>query len=744
MATLILTTVAKNAGWNAFWTGYAGVVGGVIDRSIFGQKINLTGPRLDDLKIQTSTSGTPIPKVYGKMRTECNVIWGTDFVEHKHTETQSGKGGGGSVTTTTYTYSVSFAVGICKGPITSVGRVWADGNIFDLSKHEHTIYLGTEDQMPDTFIEGIEGVGNVPAFRGLAYIVFKNLDLSDYGNRLPNFSFEVETPLNNLAKIVESVSVDMGLQRDRFDATDLSSITVPGYRTGGDKSGREQIQALQQLFVFDAVEDAGKVVFKRHDFSNVYSIPEEDLGVYESSPDTEPYSVGRDPDIELPQSLTLQYLSADNDYQQGTITSLRKQSDSVSNVTVDMQYVLPDSQAKGIADMLLYQTWLKRNTYEFTLGTKHAELKPGRIIEIPLTSSRKALAVVTKTSFGMPGMIKVSAESVYANTYTVVNRPVDPGHSTEVPPDLSAVVFEFLDIPHLPGDLTKVTSDTIYVAAYGNPYYGANIYRSTDGGVSYNALLLGVPQATMGIAKTVLQPGTTYCWDNKNTVDVEIKSGSLESRPKADVLNGYNAAILGNEIIQYTTANLVSPNVYRLSGLLRGQGNTENCVSTHAVGERFVLLSSLRLGKLTVPSSDWYIGREYRIGPATLPVTNDTYVNTTFTSNGVMARPYSPCHVRGSRDDSGNLTISWKRRTRGDGSWKDYVDVPLNETYEKYEVDIMSGSTVKRTLAVTSPTASYTAAMQTQDFGSAQSSVTIRVYQISESRGRGAMKEVTI
>jgi hypothetical protein len=87
---------------------------------------------------------------------------------------------------------------------------------------------------------------------------------------------------------------------------------------------------------------------------------------------------------------------------------------------------------------------------------------------------------------------------------------------------------------------------------------------------------------------------------------------------------------------------------------------------------------------------------------------------------------------------AGDLTISWKRRTRIGGDWRDAVDIPLSEESERYEVEIMQGITLKRTITgLTSPTTIYTAAQQVTDFGSAQSSVSVKVYQLSAAVGRG-------
>jgi hypothetical protein len=39
------------------------------------------------------------------------------------------------------------------------------------------------------------GAANTPAYRGTAYVVFEELPLGNYGNRLPQLSFEVFRPL---------------------------------------------------------------------------------------------------------------------------------------------------------------------------------------------------------------------------------------------------------------------------------------------------------------------------------------------------------------------------------------------------------------------------------------------------------------------------------------------------------------------------------------------------------------------
>lgn len=110
---------------------------------------------------------------------------------------------------------------------------------------------------------------------------------------------------------------------------------------------------------------------------------------------------------------------------------------------------------------------------------------------------------------------------------------------------------------------------------------------------------------------------------------------------------------------------------------------------------------------------------------------------TSHTFKGNSLRCLSPVHIRGTRDGEGTLTLNWIRRTRWYGEWQDGTDIPLFEEAERYEVDIMEGDSVKRTLSVSSPQAVYSATDQLEDFGSLQPVLKVHVYQLNAVTGRG-------
>jgi hypothetical protein len=175
------------------------LAGGQIDAALSpGRHAAREGARLSDLSLQASQEGAPIPAVYGRARLAGQVIWASNFRESvtTATTTQGGKGGPSlSVSETDYAYSISFAVGLCEGVCARLGRVWANGSLLDLSRFTWRFHGGGEAQEPDAAIAEIEGAANAPAYRGLCYVVFEDMALAEFGNRIPQLQFEIFRPL---------------------------------------------------------------------------------------------------------------------------------------------------------------------------------------------------------------------------------------------------------------------------------------------------------------------------------------------------------------------------------------------------------------------------------------------------------------------------------------------------------------------------------------------------------------------
>jgi hypothetical protein len=190
MANLILPVAGAVIG--AIYGGPTGAqIGWMAGSAIQGSRTTIDQRSVGDLRVQTSSYGSPIPYVIGKQRLAGNIIWADD----KKTYDIKNKSGKGGPTTVTTGYTISMLIGICAGPILGVSRVWSNGDlIVDARSTTHPLigqlYLGDQTQLPDPTYQSIVGAANAPAYRGLAYISLTNFDLGASGV-VPQFSFEV-------------------------------------------------------------------------------------------------------------------------------------------------------------------------------------------------------------------------------------------------------------------------------------------------------------------------------------------------------------------------------------------------------------------------------------------------------------------------------------------------------------------------------------------------------------------------
>ncbi len=205
MATILLSAAGAALG-GTFGGTVLGLTGAVIGKAVgasigglIDQKIMGTGSRtvetgrIETFRLQGVTEGVPVPRVMGRMRIAGQLIWSSKFRENVTTSSSGGGKATGSpkVTTNKYSYSISIAFALGEGVVSKLGRIWADGQEIDRGSLNLAFYAGDETQGPDPTIAAIEGLENAPSYRGTSYVVFEDLDLEPFGNRIPQFNFEV-------------------------------------------------------------------------------------------------------------------------------------------------------------------------------------------------------------------------------------------------------------------------------------------------------------------------------------------------------------------------------------------------------------------------------------------------------------------------------------------------------------------------------------------------------------------------
>ena len=759
------------------------------------------GPRLNDLSAPKSSYGAGIPKIYGSVRVAGNLMWATNIREVvSQSGGGGGKGGGGSTPeTTTYSYYGTFAVLLGEGQIAGIKRIWLNSKLVyniapdaDIDTYNSSInfagklriYYGTSSQGQDSLIAATQGAENTPAYRGRSYIVFDDIPLEEWGNRLPTVSCEVvqngyfstqvvsqttiertlvedengnlswvdvptttevtrialnSTP-TSIGAIAQDICSRVGFNLADLDTTEVSDIAVQGFWTNTNISARDALGQLQKVFFFDVIESGGKLKFiKQIRSSSPITIPLSDLATHEYGQERpDDFNSIRTQDTEILDEVSVTYLDVDFAYQQASQSAKRQISPNKNKNDLKFDIVLTASTALSVAQKTLYLGWAQRRRFAFTLPLKYSTLEPGDIASIPFFSGESQLIYILKINIGVNFLLECEGIPYEPSLLALSAIATAPAISLTIPTS-SGTTLALLDI-NLVSDADADFS--IYIAATGNAgWRNAGLYVSRNNGSSYDFAKSLLTKTITGTCNNTLGTASEFTRDLGSSISITITSGQLESLSEIDFMNGRNCALVGNEIIYFKNATLTAASTYTLTELLRGRRGTEWAIPGHGANEIFVLLSGY-LERLEGQPLDINSQRLYK---APVPAQTLADINPTgFTTTGKGLKPYAPCQIKGTRDGSNNLTISWVRRTRKGGMLVDYKDVDLSELSEAYEVDILFGSTVVRTLSTSTPTVSYSAANQTIDFGSIQSSVNVKIYQLSSYVGRGYAATATI
>lgn len=689
MATLILTAAG---------TAVAGPIGGAIgaiagqmaDQAIFRPKAR-RGPRLGDLSVQTSSYGSDIPKLFGRMRVAGTVIWATDLVERR-SSTGGGKGRPGTVN---YSYFANFAVALSAREVRAVHRIWADGKLLRgaagdfKTRTGFRFHHGGDDQPADPLISSVLGAGRAPAFRGTAYAVFEELDLADFGNRIPSLTFEVEADTGAVS--IGRIASELSSGIIRAGATP----TVRGFAASGD-SLRSAVEPLVETASLSLVGEESRLLLTSASGAAGEIGAGDRLG---------PPEVTRRAAASVPGEVSLSYYEETRDFQTGSQRA-RRSGASPRGETLSLPAVLGATEAKRLAEERLTMLWIGRTSATLRLLPRRADLRPGRLVRIDGEDGRWKVRRWLLEATG----VALDLTRVPATGVAAADASAGPAVGAA---DLvyGPTTLRLLDLP-LPA---AADVPRLYALAAGiEPgWRRAALLFSADGGLRWEEAVRTAEPAILGASLSALGPGSSALIDADGSVEVALLNPSLwlESCSDEELAAGANVALLGSELIQFGSAEPLGNGRFRLSRLLRGRRGTEAAASRHAEGEDFALLEAAALLPLPVPLGALgarAVAKAIGIGDAAEGVEAARVVT------GEALRPPSPVHLRAHEREDGALIVSWVRRSRAGWDWGSGSDTPLGEERELYSVTLTSGS-ASRTFELAEPILVYAAADRLAD-----------------------------
>ncbi len=531
-----------------------------------------------------------------------------------------------------------------------------------------------------------------------------------------------------LASVVSEICERSGLHD--YDVSALYGF-VRGYLASDVSDARRALQPLMMAYGFDAIERDGVLVFRNRD--GAHAVP---LGVDQLAAHTDlgtEVVQSRSSEAEMSGRVRLNFVEADGDYRNIAEESVLPDESTHAVAESEVPLLLTRPEGRQAVERWLSEARVSRDAVRFALPLSQQALGAGDVVRLPDEAGEITVRIdrVEQTTHQLIDAVRIEPE-----VYHPADFPDDPPPSRRFVAS-GPVLPLFLDLPLITGDEVPHAP---HLAVTADPWPGdVAVYDAVeDAGYALSDLVSLA--STVGVTLSAVPRAPSGLIDHATHVEVALTSGSLSSASLEGMLAGANLAVIGTgdpqgwEVIQFQTADLVAPDVWRLSGLLRGQFGTDAIVSdTLTAGTYFVLLDGTPR-QIALAASQRGLARHYRIGPADKAYDHAAYRHDVHAFPGNGLRPLSPVHLSAVPVGT-DLSVTWVRRGRIEADSWDLTDIPLGEDREAYVVRVLAGGTLLRSVEVTAPEWTYDAAMQAADGVSGP--VEIEVAQVSDRFGPG-------
>jgi len=577
-------------------------------------------------------------------------------------------------------------------------------------------FAGTDTQIESSIIAGHEGAGNVGGFRGTAYQVFDDLDVTNFGGALPPATealLQVDTSMD-WATAIREVAIRGGMSANNLDASGVTPRPFRGYYIRGPVSG---IQALTPLLLAGQIatqERGGVLAFFDVDNADVVAIQNgavfSDFGAQVSQPILEKWKWSLvDPD-DLPSAVGVRFQDPASNYGTNYETFGKRFPSSIGETHVEeldvRTLVLTRREARNLASTLARRAHISSTSVAFSLPATYLHVLENDLLTWTDDEGEVHTVRVVSRTLGANFVVQIEAV-VELVGLAVSGSPVQSGAGVRVDPPTSPASVEahVFDAPPVRDDwgLTPGYHVVAGAASAGGPWGGATVFLSTDGGANFVERGVIEVEHPIGYLETALAAATasevlgssTLVYDTVSTVTVEFSSVGpipILTVSTTAVESGWNwFAILdaGRQVLEVFAARDVvanSPTNYTFSHLLRGlRGTWQGSAAGHAAGLSVVGLSMLYFeasGEFRdLPGQASPLGLQFRIVPAggELAVTPTQGLATRFRN----VEPFALRDIRKSYDGSNNrVRFEARHWTRTNVSLGKTGPYPLDESYE--------------------------------------------------------------
>ena len=537
----------------------------------------------------------------------------------------------------------------------------------------------------------------------------------------------------------------LGALADHFDLPPMESGgvhgVVEGYKLSEPTKARGVLNDLSAVYAMQFSPRQSTCSAAMRASGKAVTVPITDLVEVK---DTPLLTLSRSDPEGLPRQVTLGFSSSLHDYRTGVVRSARREGVSGPDEFRSLPLTLDPARASQIAERILQEQEVASQTVNMVLPPSLKALEPGDCIDLVLADGATLPLCIDRLVDGAerqveahcidPALYEIApAKDIFSNVPT---RPVFGA------PDLV-----LLDLPA--GSAASADTHNVRLAAFADPWPGSlDVYTGSEAEGFGPAQALTTP-AILGTLVEDVSPGPVTHIHRGGSLLVDAPTGALASITEAALLSGGNlAALVADdrlEVIQFQTAELIETDRYRLTGLVRGLGGSEDAAQTPwPAGARLVMLDG-SVEALNLSLDAVQRGTSVRVEPHKGGVAGLARAEDQITAIPRNLQPLAPVHLQSKTEPDGSLSLSWLRRARSGGEDWSLASVPLGEEQELYQITVTNGAVTLRLAETNNPSWTYTPTDQSSDGltpGSPPSTLTLTVRQLGTGGRSGAPRTI--
>lgn len=499
------------------------------------------------------------------------------------------------------------------------------------------------------------------------------------------FYDRVEDVRISLADFIRGIAVYAGYDTGDIEISADIDDMIDGAILISGTTFRRIMDVVDVLYRIDMIESDGKIKFTRkavgYTGSDFTVADGETLLPSPQTPQDPTFQFRREEESLMPKRINVQYIDKAMDYQWAMMTATRahETTESTNDITYQIPIVMTASEAKTLANRVMYYAWNSRMSFNFRLASKFFKIEPGdvgQVTSMGMEFTIKAIEVTYNNDFS----IGIKGTSFLSDTVVEIEGYAGVGYPQVITPLTGAQTF-ILDLPLIqPGDdLNYAGAYPLYVQVspltITNAWVGGTALFST-GGIDYSTLASNTGD---GIVMTVITdtgvPDSILSIDTDGYMDVVIRAGDitlLSSATFDELQTGSNLCAYGAdgrwELIQYENVTDLGSNKFRLSNIYRGLRGTDYAVDFHQPGDTLILLNLAWTSVFSFTHDQTEISFNYKgVGFGQNPA---LVMSKRTTLHGYGAMPWSPTIPKIDRSivaGTGDLTFKFNRRDRVTG-----------------------------------------------------------------------------